>query len=224
MSSFNSGGVADDIAEAFFADAFEPEGPPVVARAEPARPDYDPASFEPETFDAFAGRYELTGAPGVVVRFRRDGGRYLVQVIGQSEEEIVPVGPSRFSTPDGEAEISFNASPDGSVETITLHQDGDQQATRVPSEPETVVLADYVGRYYSDEVGTVYTVRVEDGGFVLAHSRMHTPIRLRHSAGGVFVGRYLVTSLSFERDVNGPATGFAAESVRTRGVRFDRMD
>lgn len=215
---------AQAVAEVFFADAFEPEDTAEVVEAEPTRPDYDPASFEPETFDAFAGRYELDDAPGYVITFRREDDRYVVQVIGQRETEIVPVGPSRFSTRGGSLEISFHTSPGGSVETITLHQNGDQPAFRIPTEAEPLVLADYVGRYYSDELGTVYTVRVEDDGLVLVHPRIHTPIPLLHSAGGRFKGRYPITGLAFERGGDGTVMGFAAESVRTRGVRFDKLD
>ncbi|WP_412069045.1 serine hydrolase [Rubrivirga sp. IMCC43871] len=214
---------AQAVAEVFFADAFEPEDTP---EAEPTPPtaEVEPVAFEPATFDAFAGRYELDGPPGYTVRFRRDGERYLMQVIGQRETEIVPVGPARFSTRRGSLEISFHPSPDGSVETLTLHQGRDLEAFRIPTEPEPIVLSDYVGRYYSDELGTVYTVRIEGDGLVLTHRRMDAPIPLLHSADGRFKGTYPIQGLAFDRGPDGAVTGFAASSGRTRGVRFDKMD
>ncbi len=188
-------------------------------------PEYDPTTFDPSTFDALAGRYELEGRPGYTIRIRRDGDRYLVKLVGQPEWEISPVGPSRFSTRGG-FNISFNPSPGGSVETITLHQFGGDQAFRIPTEPEPLVLADYVGRYYSDELGTVYTVRAEDDGLALTHPRMSTSIALLHSADGRFRGEYQypVSGVAFERGADGTVTGFVADGVRTRGVRFDKMD
>lgn len=215
---------AQRVAEVFFPDAFEAEDASAPATAPLASPDGFVTAFEPETFDAFAGRFELDGSPGLTVRFRRDGDDYFMQLLGQRETEISPIGPSRFSTRSGSLEISFHPSAEGSIETITLHQGRDLGAFRISSEPEPVALADYVGRYYSDELGVVYGAQIEDEGLVLTHPRIDRPIRLRHSAGGRFRGGYPLSGLAFERGPDGAISGFVAGSGRTRGVHFEKVD
>ncbi len=220
------------VAMIFFPDAFEtlsasgadgtsPEASAPLADESGA---FDAASFEPESFDAFAGRYEMDGSSGYVTTFRRDGDRYLMQILDGPESEMEAVGPSRFSI-DGMLDITFHAAPDGTVDTITFYQGGQElPASRIATKPEAIVLEDYVGRYYSEELGTVYTARIDDGVLVFTHPRKDGPIPLLHSAGDRFSGGAPFTGLEFGRGADGRITGFVAEAARTQGVRFERMN
>ena len=219
-ASLNPVRAGNDVAEAFFPDAFAPAAAAPVSEAE-----FDPTTFDPATFDAFAGRYEQQGSPGYTMHIGRDGERYTVQLVGLPEWEITPVGPASFRHSGGLV-ITFIPSPDGSVDTVSAPRLGDEPFFRIPTEPEPVVLADFVGRYYSDELDATYTVRVEDGGLVAVRPGGHDPVPLTHSADGRFMGRYQtpVWGVVFERDADGSVTGFTATSVRTAGVRFERVD
>ncbi len=228
VSSFNPIRAGNDIMEAFFPDAFAPsDAAAPVAEADP-EPAYDPASFDPATFDAFAGRYEQEGRPGYTMRIGRDGERYTLQLAGQREWEITPAGPSSFlyEGASGDLVVTFDVSPDGSVETVTAPRLGDEPFFRIPTEPETLVLADFVGRYYSDELDVVYTIRVDDGDLVAVRPRGLPPVSLTHSADGRFMGQYqtAIWGVAFERGADGEVTGFTANSVRTQGVRFEKMN
>ena len=219
---------ARDVAEVFFADAFEPDEPSIADAPPPRETDagaFDPATFDPATFDAFAGRYELDDSPGYVVTLRRDGDRYLVQVLDGPESEVFPAGPTQFSTRSGSLEVAFEPPSGGVAEALTVRQGRRElPGFRIPTEPEPVVLGDYAGRYYSNELQTLYTARVDDGDLVLTHARINEPIRLRHSAGGRFLGEYPLVGVAFERGTDGGVSGFVARGPRTRGVRFDRVD
>ena len=219
-SGLNPVRVGNDVAEAFFPGAFAPSAGAPVAEA-----GYAPESFDPSTFDAFAGRYEQEGSPGYTLRIGRDGERYTMQLAGQEAWEITPVGPSSFRHSGGLV-ITFNVSPDGSVETASAPRLGDQPFFRIPTEPEALVLSDFAGRYYSEELDAAYTVRVEDDGLVAVRPRGLPPVPLTHSAGGRFMGDYRspIWGVVFERGADGSVTGFTADSVRTAGVRFERVD
>ncbi len=225
-SGFNPIRTANDIARAFFPDAFTP--PSAAASVAEEEAAYDPATFDSSTFDAFVGRYENPDRPGYTMRIGRDGERYTLQLAGQAEWEITPVGPSSFlyAGSSGDLVITFNVSPGGSVETVSAPRLGDAPFFRIATEPEALVLADFVGRYYSDELDTIYTVRVDDDGLIAVRPRGLPPVPLTHSAEGRFMGQYQtpIWSMVFERGADGAITGFTAESVRTSGVRFDRMD
>lgn len=213
---------AERVAEVFFADAFAEadESAPQV----PPRPDYDSATFVPEAFDAFAGRYELDDTPGYVLTFSRDGDRYSIQILERPKAEIVPIGPARFAARSGRLDVSFHAAPDGSVGTMTVHQNGGIPATRIPEESEPVSLDEYVGHYYSDELETGYSVEIIDGDLVLVHPRIDEPILLHQGRRDRYRGRSQISDLEFERGADGAVTGFrAGGNDRTRGVHFERM-
>src|SRR5690606_10969858 len=116
---------------------------------------FDPASFDPETFDDYAGRYALEAAPAFILSFSREGDRFYTQATGQPQFEVFPVSDSTFALRVVEASVTFHREPDGSVQRITLHQNGDHPARRVEEEawaPTADDLAAYAGRYFSDEV------------------------------------------------------------------------
>ena len=222
VSSFNSGGVADNIAEAFFEDAFEPEDAAEVTEAEPAGSDYDPDSFDPAVFDAYAGRYEVDGS-GYVQTYVRRGDRFYVQEDGEPEYELVPVGPATFEFQGVNATAEFVVGDDGEVARLVYTRGASYSAIRLTDDRD-VTPGDYAGRYVSREVGAVYTVRVEGSDLVLAHPRLSEHVTLHYVTGERFRGGWPVTGLAFERGTDGTVTGFVAESVRTQGVRFNKVD
>ena len=221
--ALNPVGMSDEIAQAFFADAF--------AGASGAAPSAAPASiaertvaFEPEAFDAFAGRYEFSDSPGYTFTLRRDSTRYTIQILDGPQSQIWPISPTRFSTRTGVLELTFNGPPGSRAESMTVHQNGDTVASRIPDTSAPAVLADYAGRYVSDEVGAVFTARVADGALVLEHPRYEESVALEHSWGDRFRGDYPFYGVAFERDGSGAVSGFWVESTRAVGVRFERAD
>ncbi|HIG74680.1 MAG TPA: serine hydrolase [Bacteroidetes bacterium] len=208
------------ISEAFFGEHFAPEP---EAEEAPAAADFDPETFDPETFDAYAGRYELEEAPGFILTFRRDGDQYFTQATGQSEVPIYPIAENRFELRVVDAEVTFHMEDDGSVARITLHQNGDQPGNRVAEEGEAPDLADYTGRYFSDELEAFYTVALVDGELHLSHRTTEEPISLTHNTGEGFTGGYPIAEVEFVRDESGAVIAFLAGSGRTRGVRFERV-
>lgn len=213
-------GVAFRLAEAFFAEIESEEGEKPVAGA------FDPADFDPEDFDDFAGRYALDASPAFVITFSRDGDRYFAQATGQPRLELTPTSDSTFAVHAIDGSVTFHRSEDGRVEGLTLHQNGDQHATRLADdqeaawEPTAEELADYAGRYFSRELETFYALEVVDGELVLHHRRLDDAV-LDPGARDEFSGANL--SFAFERDRNGQVIGLYVANGRTRDVRFERL-
>lgn len=216
-----SPGSAETIAEAFFAEHLTSDP---VAAEEADEGDFDPESFDPETFDAYAGRYALDPMPTFILTFRRDGDQYFTQATGQSELPIFPVGENRFELRAVEASVTFHVADDGSVERVTLFQGGQEvPGTRVADDSEDVDLADYAGRYFSEEIEAFYTLEVVDGELQMSHRRFEDPVTLTLSSGETFAGGFPIAKVEFTRDESGAVTGFAASNVRTRDVHFRRV-
>lgn len=81
---------------------------------------------------------------------------------------------------------------------------------------------DFVGRYYSAEFETFYTVALEGGGLVLRHRRL-APGPLTHESGDTFRGTFPMGQIAFERNADGVIIGFRASNGRARDILFERM-
>ena len=228
--------VAFALAEEFFEDAMEPEegggeGAGAAGAAEEgeadAEPDFDPDAYNPEDFDEFVGRYALDAAPNFILTFTREDGTFYAQATGQQRLEIVPTSDSTFTLLAVEASVTFLRGDDGEVNAAILHQNGDQRATRLEDDevveawaPTVEDLADFAGRFYSEELETFYDFAVEDGELIMRQRRMGrvalSPGDEDNFSGGGF-------SFGFERDRNGEVIGFYLSNVRTRDVRFGRV-
>jgi len=222
-ADFNSG-MAFDLAEAFFADAMEPEEAPAAAEEAEG---FDPETYDPDGFDDFVGRYALDPDPQFVLTFTREGDRFYTQATGQQRFEIVPTSDSTFRLLEVDASVTFRRNEDGAVDGLTLHQNGQTpHATRIeggeatPWAPSAEDLADFVGRYFSEEIETFYDIELVDGELVMHQARLDdaslTPGEEDAFRGGGF-------GFSFERDRNGRVIGFYLENGRTRNVRFERV-
>lgn len=216
-AGFNSS-VAFELAAAFFADAMEPEE---KAAEEAAGSAFDADDYDPGDFDDFAGRYALDETPAFILTFTREDDTFYAQPTGQPRLPMVPTSDSTFAIDRVDATIIFHRSDDGTVGRMTLDQNGMHPATRVADQgarPEE--LADYAGRFFSDEVETFYDIAVEDGELVMKQRRLDDatlePGQPDTFSGGGFTFR-------FERDRNGQVIGFYLSNGRTRDVRFGRV-
>lgn len=221
-AEFNSG-VAFELAEAFFGDAMEPKEEKATAVAQ----DFDPATFDSADFDAYVGRYALDANPNFILTFSRDGDTFYTQATGQQQLEMTPTSDSSFSLIGVEAAVTFLRDEAGKVNGAELDQGGQTpHATRLDDEespvwePSVEDLADFEGRYFSEELETFYTIVVRDEGLVVLHRRLDDT-ELTAGEKDSFSAEGF--SLTFERDRNDKVIGLYAESGRTRDVRFERV-
>ncbi len=223
-AQFNSN-VAFELAAAFFKDAMEEEEEEGGEGG--TGEEFDPDDYDVEAFDEYTGRYALDAAPNVILTFTREDETLYAQLTGQPRLEIVPTSESTFRLLAVEASLTFLRGEDGEAESVTLHQGGaEQRATRLEGEaPEAWAptgddLADFAGRFFSDELETFYTFSVDDGELVMYQRRLGD-VTLTTGEEDEFSGGGL--SFAFERDRNGEVIGFYLSNVRTRDVRFGRV-
>jgi CubicO group peptidase (beta-lactamase class C family) len=214
-------GVAFELAEAFFGDAMEAEAAPAAEGAP-----FDPAAYDAEDFDDFAGRYSLDAAPDFVLTFFREASRFYTQATGQARMEIVPTSDSAFALTAVEASVVFHRNAEGKVDGLTLNQNGENHATRLEGEepeawaPGAAELDAFTGRFFSEELEAFYTI-TRDGEKLTVHHRRLDDFELTPGEVDAFTGGDL--SFTFERDRNGRVIGFYVANGRTRDVRFARV-
>jgi len=87
-----------------------------------------------------------------------------------------------------------------------------------PFDPKTVVLSDFIGSYYSDELQTTYTFDIKNDTLTSHHQR-HPDTKLTPNAEDSFQMDRLGTVV-FTRDVKGNVKGFKASNGRVRNLAF----
>jgi hypothetical protein len=96
-------------------------------------------------------------------------------------------------------------------------------AKRIESDPlRPADFAEYAGDYYSEELGTTYSMVVENEQLVARHRR-HEDIKLTAVLKDSFQGnRWFFQRVQFTRDNENRITGFRLSGGRVRNMRFDK--
>ena len=219
-----SSDVAFEIASAFFNDAMTSSAA-ASGGAAPSGQAYDPASMTAARFRALEGRYALTAAPAFVLRFFREGTTFYTQATGQPRVAMVPTSDSTFKLTGVEAVVRFERDAEGKWTKLTLLQNGQQPATRLPDAPAFAPTGDalraFAGHYYSDELDSFMTLEVRNDSLFLQQRRQEEARMVPGNEVDRFSARGL--GFAFERDRNGVVTGFYVDAGRTRDVRFARV-
>ena len=115
-------------------------------------------------------------------------------------------------------------SNNATADSLTLHFDGNHIARKIEFALEPDKMAEYTGRYYSEEIETLYTVLMKDGSLYLRNYQMDDDLMLSAASRDRFGSEFPLTSVHFVRNENGEITGFKASSGRTRDVLFEKWD
>ncbi|MFT4604410.1 MAG: CubicO group peptidase (beta-lactamase class C family) [Rhodothermales bacterium] len=213
-------GMWSDIAGAFFAEHLEPleeEETPAdsLARSAPSA----------ERLQAIAGTWKFVGAP-LRIEYTVEGQELFAQATDQPRFKVEPTSDSTFTFVGLQASVTFHFESDGTTTRATHHQGPDspmEKATAPAITPEA--LSAYSGRFINDELETIYTLKVNEDGKLMAHHRRYDPFVVSHVEGDEFAGgQWFLSSIKFDRDPTGHVVGFEGGNGRTRGVWFKRMD
>jgi CubicO group peptidase (beta-lactamase class C family) len=210
--SASAEGLAQSVADHYLAGRLEGAAPPAPLAATPRT-----ASFEiaPADLRRFVGKYQLQ--PGLVASVVEANDGLRLRLPGQ-ERRMLPTSATTFIFPILPGEVEFT----GDGENVSLLFKG----TPFPPAPKLVTpklspaeLAQYAGRYTSEELDTWFTIRSAGDGLEL---------RRRYGAWTILelveADRFILgpTEIKFERNASSEFTGFAIMGQRAANVRFER--
>ncbi len=222
-----SGGIPTQIAEAFFGDVLEAEDAESDAPAEQVAGPFDPESWDPASFDELAGRYALDQMPTVTLTFVREGDSIFGQLPGQPRFELEPTSDTTFTLVGVPASVTFHRDEDNEVTHLVLHQNGNHRATRMEGEewsPSAEELAEYTGRFFSEELETFYTVEIDEDHLVIRHRRFDDVVLAPGKDPDSFTGGFPLSDATFERNAAGQITRLVVGNGRARGIIFERVN
>ena len=92
-----------------------------------------------------------------------------------------------------------------------------------PFDPSFESLAEYTGKYFSEELETFYTIVVEDSTLTALHRNMEkiklTPSDIDSFSGSV----YFMGEVTFKRNDEGSIVALTVSNGRTKGILFTRQ-
>lgn len=221
QAEFNPRKLALDLANLYLAPSLTGETAtkaPVTATSPTAY------SFDAPRFDRYAGAYEMTDIPGLVLAFKREGNRYYVQPTGQPQSEIFPSSDSTFFSKLVDAQLVFHRPATGNVNRITLIQNGRHPGSRVaPYQASATDKQQVAGKYYSPELETFYTVSLKEDALKLVHVH-HGEVLLSVVAKDRFLAPWwFVQSIDIVRNSADQIIGLRMSTGRVRNVWFKRL-
>lgn len=218
-AEFNSPEKAFQVAEVYLKGQLKENQP---AKAPTATGRFKEHPIDPALLDAYTGDFELV--PGFVLSFKREGNRFFTQATGQGQVEVFPYSDSTFFLKVVDAQVTFHRAKDGKADKITLHQNGDKPARRVaPYSVDAEGLKEYVGKYYSPELETFYTIKLEKDQLKLVHIHHGETTLKPLSKNKLQVPWWFFQSIEMVRDASNAIVGMKVSNGRVRNLRFKRL-
>jgi CubicO group peptidase (beta-lactamase class C family) len=222
LSTFNPMRLAQQVAELYLADRMEPEPPTRTQPTASGRAPRIPAA----ELAALAGVYVNPATDQLRHIELRDG--RLVIAGGGPDYELRPQARNRFTVLEAPAQVELRFEPEnGRGSPVRIRETIDSGApvlyhpVVVPTEAE---LRAFAGTYYSEELGTAYTLVLQADGLVAQHRR-HPDVSLLPTLRDRFAGdAWWFRRLHFTRDAAGTVDGFRLSGGRVRELRFVRID
>lgn len=207
--------VSTKIADLFFGDYFDKAGETQLDSGE--------VEVSRELLETYAGKYKFDNS-GLIITYILEDDGFFAQAMGQNRLKMKGKNDSSFAYEGIEASVVFYRDEEGIVSSATHIQGGENTMTRLPPyDPTPEQLAEFAGKFFSEELETMYEISVKDSILVARHLLMEdislTPAEEDSFSGSV----YFINELKFERDSNGKVLGFNVSNGRTKGVKFGKM-
>jgi len=207
-----------EIAAVFLEEQMDP-----VEEKEPTEKpgEKDFITVDPETLKQYEGIYELQY--DLWAKFYiQDNRLWIEQGWDGNKNLLSAMSETRFYIEEVEAYAVFGENDEKEV-ILTIEFKEDKLTGRRISEGIEGFgdLKEYEGSYYSDELGTVYDLTVQNDTLVATHRR-HEEITLMPTRKDTFRGNaWWFRKLEFQRE-GGEITGFLLSGSRVRNLRFSK--
>jgi len=219
MASFNPTGIAMKITDIYLDGQFQKvQLEDIEAEAVPAGVEIDA-----DTLKAYTGDYVMDDGTVFTVLLQEDG--LAITVAGQPEFKLEPLSTTRFRLTVANAEFTFFRDEDNQVSQMKLKQGADELIMNraEPFDRESVDLSEFTGRFYSEELLTMYEFILEDGKLVARHQR-HPDIKLTPTGPDKLSGdAWFFGQVEMVRDPSGAITGCRVSSGRVRNLAFTKQ-
>jgi hypothetical protein len=170
----------------------------------------------PEVLARYEGQYQLE--VGALFSVVLDNGDLFMEAGGMPRMKLHAVSETEFDVPDLGARIAFTTDASGRAIGLVAHMGSSEiSGTRIEQfHPDSQLLAEYTGDYFSDELDTVWRIAVENGHLVMHVGRAST-FELQLTARDSFAADRF--SGTFERGPGGAVAAVVLDAGRVKNLR-----
>jgi hypothetical protein len=140
---------------------------------------------------------------------------------------LIPSGKGEFQMQnvgiDRRVRFKKNEQGKNTMHVFVAGKEVETFETYTPKQYSSKELEQYVGRYYSEELDTIYTLEISDRSLIVKHLRFanNTLVPIKSDIFRNTSWRF--STLKFEKDTSGKINGFRISSMRVKNVRFKKM-
>ena len=223
ISSFPAFSLANTVAETFFESEMIAKPSAEIKKGKTENGEIP--NIPEETVKALIGKFIIENGPTVEITYA-DGKLSLHEPSG-NELDMLSLGDNLFKldVPDADIKIQFEQEQNGEINRATFHQDGEIPMQRMKDwTPNIAELSRYVGRYYSDELETFYSIElVNDALYV--NQRRHGSFMLTPKERNSFASeQWFLGDLTFADEVKGEFKKMSMSNGRVRNLKFTRTE
>ena len=173
------------------------------------------------------GNYQIQ--PGLI--FTISQAKKGLQLKITNQDELIPlnaISASTFILDDSDYKIVFPRFQSGKPMSQIHYWQGDFEyiAKRIPMvkfDKKSVNLKQFVGRYYSPELKTAYTLVLQKGKLTALHAR-NAPITFTPFQPDIFIGNsFFLQKGTFVRNAQGKLVGCKISGARATGIYFEKV-
>jgi CubicO group peptidase (beta-lactamase class C family) len=215
------GELARRVADVYLEGKLKPVAEGKAAPKGKAVPERKEVPANAALFDAYAGEYRVL--PGLTVTVTKERGRLTAAAEGFPKRALAAASDREFFVPGEDSGITFDEPVDGQSPSATVRFQGQQLPARRVARPRVTAeqAEEFVGDYYSAELGVIYTVSRRDARLRIRHPRGE--LNLEPVAAGVFEASGPLGKVTFTR-ADGRVTGLQIDTARVLRLRFDRVE
>lgn len=216
LGSINPSRLARQVADIYLADSIKKKERKTkqIERKE--------IKLDPSMHDLYVGKYYFE--PGLIITITKENNRLMAQTNGRPKVELIPESEIDFFIKDRDEKLTFQLNNVGDVIKLIFYTAGQEMSGKrfKPSILNVNQLSEFVGAYYSEELGTTYTIVILGGKLVAKHRR-HNDIKLNPTKEDMFLGeQWFFRQVHFTRDNNKQITGFRLSGGRVRNLNFEK--
>lgn len=197
-----------------------------AVRAAPTAAPADPVKVSDKELSSVAGLYWNPDRDYLRQVYVKDGRLMYLRTPG-NESELAPLGGNRFLMlgATNRIEVIFKSPGQGAPLQMLTTVDGRDLTVYDTVKPATYKphhLAEFAGKYESDEVGTTYTITPQDDKLLFRTGSWGTFV-LSPRFVDSFANPSEMGTLIFMRDKSKRVSGFVIRSGKVKNLRFDKI-
>lgn len=222
ISSFKTNEISLEIAEIYLDNLMEPAEGKASNNTIP-NANYE-TKIDVELGEIYAGLYEFDFLAGLTIEITYNDGELGAIDSDRITHQLVPLSDNRFRSLQTGTEFIFEVENDNLID-LTLINNNEYKAKKIKVIPLTLSeLAPYIGKYYSEELDTIYSIIVVDGQLVAEHSK-NMDINLTQIRQDVFSGSVVYfAEVKFFRDQINNITSLIVSNGRSLNIKFNKLD